>query len=86
MVRTCTINPKSKSPIRSANGAFFMRAINMTDPTNENKDVSFLADCSEVCRSFSHPRAQQAAHVLDVLDDDDASNFKKSVAVLCLFI
>jgi hypothetical protein len=79
MVRTHTINPKSKSPIRSANGAFFMRAINMTDPKNENKDVSFLSDCSEVCRSFSHPRAQQAANVLNVLDDDDASDLELDI-------
>jgi hypothetical protein len=86
MVRTCTINPKSKSPIRSANGAFFMRAINMTNQNNDDKDVSFLSDCREVCHSMSHPRAQQAAHILDILDDDEASNLKKSVAVLCLFI
>ena len=56
---------------------------------NDNKDDKaphFLADCREVCRSVQHPRAQQAANELDVLDDDDASNLKKSVAVLSLFI
>jgi hypothetical protein len=51
----------------------------MTYPKNEKKDVSFLSDCSEVCRSFSHPRAQQAAHVLDVLDDDDASDLELDI-------
>ena len=73
-----------------------MRVTNMTYPRNNRnnngrKNVrrnngTVLSDCSNTCRSIPHPRAQQAAHVLDVLDDDDASNLKKSVAVLCLFI
>jgi hypothetical protein len=58
----------------------------MAYPKNDrDNDDSFLSDCSDTCRSIPHPRAQHAADVLDVLDDDDASNVEKSVAVLSIF-
>lgn len=69
-----------------------MRVTNMTDPSNNRnnngrKNVrrnngTVLSDCSNTCRSIPHPRAQHAANVLDVLDDDDASDLEKTIAVI----
>lgn len=41
---------------------------------------------SEACRYIPHPCANHAANVLDVLADDEASNFEKGLALASLGI
>lgn len=57
----------------------------MNQPHTENPPDNLLNDCSNACRSIPHPRAQHAADVLDVINDDNASDLEKTAAVISLF-